>query len=181
MVADRDAYTFGRLQGEFAARNISVAAFAREKHLAWSSMNRALEWRPTSSVRKVIPRAALKKRAALQQRLQRLANKVMIRNGRKLPAHPSVGSIAKATLAFLARKGVNLMPDWPAYSPDLSMAELAWPLLNRGVANRAPRTLEQLTTAIVEAWAEIPQEKLDSIARGWLAKLRRCIERRGHP
>lgn len=67
----------------------------------------------------------------------------------------------KKTLAYLKRKGVEFVPDWPPYSPDLNAIERIWKELNSLVGEMCPLTMEELIVAVNRAWDILPQAVID--------------------
>lgn len=55
--------------------------------------------------------------------------------------------------------------DWPAVSPDLNIIENVWGILSRSVysESRQYSTIEELKSAILASWEEIPQETLKKL------------------
>jgi transposase len=47
---------------------------------------------------------------------------------------------------------------WPSLSPDINPVENLWSLLKVKVAQRRPKTLEDLVNAIKNEWNELPSE-----------------------
>jgi hypothetical protein len=47
---------------------------------------------------------------------------------------------------------------WPSLSPDMNPIENLWPLLKVKVAQRRPKTLEDLVNVIESEWNELPSE-----------------------
>lgn len=52
---------------------------------------------------------------------------------------------------------INTLP-WPSASPDANPVENLWSLLKLKVAQRRPRTREELTGAIIDEWNRLPDE-----------------------
>ena len=77
---------------------------------------------------------------------------------------------AKATLAYFERKALEFI-QLPPYSPDYNPIELVWKDMHYLISNKNPTTLDALTVAVKEAWAEIPQSKINSYLRHWNTKV----------
>jgi len=87
---------------------------------------------------------------------------------------------AGSTMAYLHGQGIEVLADWPPYSPDLNPIEHLWAELNRRVSNMHPQTQGELEAFTVVAWAAIPQSLIDKYVKGFLAKVRRCFAKGGH-
>ena len=73
---------------------------------------------------------------------------------------------------YLGRKGVPYIPDWPPYSPDLSMVERVWPLLDERVSQLHPTSMRDLMSAISAAWDSIKQSEINATCSGFHGKLK---------
>jgi hypothetical protein len=85
--------------------------------------------------------------------------------------------IAKGVMAYLQRNKINVLPKWPAYSPDLNPIENVWKLLNVALAHRSAgiTSVDELKKAVVEAWKSLPQQTINNLVlsfRGRLLKVR---------
>jgi transposase len=69
---------------------------------------------------------------------------------------------AKHTAEWLAEFGVNVLPDWPPYSPELNPIEHVWSWMAAFVNGEGPKNQAQLERAIHLAWQEIPQNTIKS-------------------
>jgi hypothetical protein len=69
---------------------------------------------------------------------------------------------SKATCAYLDRKGVNFIRNWPAYSPDWNPIEKLWSCLQNKIGERCPLSLEELITVAAEEWNKLPQKLIDA-------------------
>jgi hypothetical protein len=72
-------------------------------------------------------------------------------------------NVARICSQFMEAENVPFLP-WPAYSPDMSPIERVWDALDRRVRQRVsvPSNIQQLRTAIVEEWDNIPQATINS-------------------
>lgn len=61
---------------------------------------------------------------------------------------------AKIVKDFVASSNINVL-EWPPQSPDLAPIENVWSILKIRVAERTPRSLAELKTAIMESWSSI--------------------------
>ncbi|GBO44153.1 hypothetical protein AVEN_239551-1, partial [Araneus ventricosus] len=65
---------------------------------------------------------------------------------------------------FLESEDIRRM-DWPARSPDLNPIEHVWDSLGRAIAtsNPPPRTIQEMKTALLKEWDQLPQEMINSL------------------
>jgi len=69
--------------------------------------------------------------------------------------------VAKGTLAYLRRKGIDFVADWPPYSPEWNAIERVWAILLDRVGRRCPMTSDELVRVVREEWQAIPQSVID--------------------
>jgi transposase len=67
---------------------------------------------------------------------------------------------APHTVTWCANFGVNVLPNWPAYSPELNAIEHVWSWMSGFVNNQAPTNRNQLKRAVRLAWQQIPQSTI---------------------
>jgi transposase len=69
---------------------------------------------------------------------------------------------AKRTTDYLKSKKVEVLADWPPYSPDLNAIERIWKELNARVGARCPMSAQELTTVALEEWEALPQSVINA-------------------
>ena len=82
------------------------------------------------------------------------------------PSHTS-----KATMAFLAAKGVNVIPDWPPNSPDLNPVEHCWSWISRQLLGKKIRNATELESAVRQAWADKPADLVPKLYGSMVRRL----------
>ena len=85
---------------------------------------------------------------------------------------------AKDTQKYLDGKGIKTC-DWSSHSPDMNMIEHVWGAMKQLVAERMPRTDQELAEAVQAVWDEYPQEKINHMVERWHHKLRRVVNTSG--
>jgi AraC-like DNA-binding protein len=84
------------------------------------------------------------------------------------------------TLKYLARKGVQVLPQWPASSPDCNPIENVWHYLDEKISERNPQTIEQLASAAIASWNAIDTDVLNNFQRSFDKKLANVCDSAGH-
>jgi transposase len=87
--------------------------------------------------------------------------------------------VSKYTTSWLQQHAVNLLPNYPPYSPDCNPIELIWSQMSHTVNSMSPTTPQQLHTAIEHAWDEITQSSIQSTINRLPGVLQTIIERDG--
>ena len=88
--------------------------------------------------------------------------------------------VAQLTTQFLADNNVQTIP-WPDMSSDMNPIEHLWDELDRRLRQRdvAPANLRQLSFALREEWAAIPQQQIQRLIGSTSRRCRSLIEARG--
>jgi len=86
---------------------------------------------------------------------------------------------ANSVLAYMERKNIQLLLNWPPYSPDLNPIEQLWAELDRRISNMHPQNDEQLEAAALSAWASIPQDMIDNFVLSFETKCKNCVKNKG--
>jgi transposase len=79
---------------------------------------------------------------------------------------------AKTTREYLAASNIEVLRDFPPYSPDLNMIEPLWKELADRVGALCPMTLEELKKAARRAWRELPMTVVNAHVLNFHKRLR---------
>jgi hypothetical protein len=87
---------------------------------------------------------------------------------------------AKETRAWLAKKNVNVLKDWPANSPDLNPIEELWAEVNRRLSIKGvAHSEEELKRMVEEIWEEIPMDMINNYVMSFKNKTLACVQNKG--
>jgi transposase len=86
---------------------------------------------------------------------------------------------APNTMKWMNEFGINVIKDWPPYSPDLNAIELVWSWMSNYVKSRLPTTKEELKTAIQLAWENCTQLIIQNFIDHVYHIMQRVIEAEG--
>jgi hypothetical protein len=86
------------------------------------------------------------------------------------PAHR-----ANSTIQFIRQK-INLVDDWPANSPDLSVLENVWGMMKNKIGARSPKSIDELKKCLCEQWDALNEATLDGLIRSIPERCRLCIQ-----
>ena len=82
------------------------------------------------------------------------------------PCHKS-----KKITKFLTDQKVQILPDYPANSPDLNPIENIWSLLKAQIAKSEPKNLKTLVQTIKKCWESLPLSTIRSTIESWPHRL----------
>ena len=87
---------------------------------------------------------------------------------------------SQVSAQFYEEKGIRVLPNWPARSPDLNPIEICFANLKRRVSARHPKNRETLQKAVYDAWLlDTPQSEIDKLVRSFPARCRAVVEAGG--
>lgn len=89
--------------------------------------------------------------------------------------------VSRSTLAFFKQRNIAVMEDWPSKSPDMNIIENLWSILARKVyaGSRQFHTKQELSEAIIDAWAEIDQTMIQRLYHGLPQRMRALYDAKG--
>ena len=115
------------------------------------------------------------KRRCLQGKLVRhlkSGNYVLQQDGAR--AHWEAGVVR-----YLNGKGVQLLQNWPAHSPDLSPIETLWAHLAREVSKEAPTDRKSLIKAFRSVWAKLDVEYVNRLVLSFNKRCEAVLKKKG--
>ena len=90
------------------------------------------------------------------------------------PSHTS-----PSTLSFLAAQRVQVLPNWPANSPDLNLVENCWAWISRQLIGQIFTTEDALESAIRAAWDHRPPTLIPNLHNSMVRRLTAVMPARG--
>ena len=67
------------------------------------------------------------------------------------------------TIAVLKELGVNLLKDWPPFSPDVNIIEVVWAIMESHVEMRNPKMIQELKNFLIEVWDSLSWQKINGL------------------
>jgi transposase len=89
------------------------------------------------------------------------------------PAHTS-----QETVQWIDAQ-IDLIPNWPPNSPDLSPIENVWAIMDINIAPKNPQNPEDLKRFLLEEWDKLPQETIDHLIQSMPERFRVCLRQNG--
>ena len=88
--------------------------------------------------------------------------------------------VARLSIAFLQQNNVNVLR-WPPYSPDLSLLEHLWDILDSRVRRlpQQPTMLQALREALIQEWNAILQAQIDRLILSMTRRVRAGLNANG--
>lgn len=91
-------------------------------------------------------------------------NDVFVQDNARIHVSRTGRHVPYGTLNWLQDNNIDVLP-WPSCSPDLNLIENLWGIIVRRIYanNRRYQNVDELKTAISQAWAGISQEVIDNL------------------
>lgn len=86
-----------------------------------------------------------------------------------------------STVRFLWEKNVNVLPNWPAMSPDLNLVEHCWAYISKQLVGRSFRSADALWDGICDVWAHRPHQLIPSVYGSMVRRLTAVVVAKGGP
>lgn len=96
----------------------------------------------------------------------------LVRDRRLFQQDGARSHASRLTMAYLARKKVDVMDGWPPYSPELNAIERIWKELHGRVGARCPMSTEELVDVAKDEWRRLPQELINRHCAHFATQLR---------
>ena len=94
------------------------------------------------------------------------------------PAHAKAG-VAIAAYNALHNTQVQLLPNWPPNSPDLSLIETVWAYLDKRMAAAGCTTFAAFQDRLHQEAAALPEQYIANLFRSMPRRIRECIKCEG--
>ena len=88
--------------------------------------------------------------------------------------------ISKDTINWFNSNNLNIIKDYPPYSPDFNAIEHIWKILKDYVEKRCPKNLNELKYFIGEAWDRLSMEIINNCIDDVTLKMEKGIENNGY-
>lgn len=86
---------------------------------------------------------------------------------------------SKSTKAYLERKSIRMISDWPPQSADLNIIENLWDYLKEKIKQRAPKSLNELWQTALSEFESIPNSKIEHLFESLPNRIKAAKEVRG--
>ena len=81
--------------------------------------------------------------------------------------------VSRETIDVLKELEIDLLPDWPPYSPDLNIIEVIWAIMEARVSKYQPRTVDQLINIIKDVWENLTFQTINGLVEEMPERLRK--------
>lgn len=103
----------------------------------------------------------------------------VVQNKRILQHDGARPHVAASVGLYTNRKNLEVLKNWPPYSPDLNPIEELWSHMNSKVAQMHPTTQAELVECANKVWISFTQSEINQFATSFEHKLQRCRDKLG--
>lgn len=96
------------------------------------------------------------------------------------PCHSAARGVVREWNSKRGGGVVDILPDWPGNSPDLSPIENVWAWVDRKVSGIKCNTFEEFCRAVDKSFASVPRSMLENLFDSVPERLELCIAMDGH-
>jgi len=118
-------------------------------------------------------------RSILEKRLLKCAHKFWKKGQWWMLEDNAPTHKAKKTKKWMHDHGISLL-DFPPYSPDLNPIENLWAHFKRRIETHNATTLDELTAAVKQEWANTPQEMFATLSESMITRCEAVIASQGY-
>ena len=79
----------------------------------------------------------------------------------------------------MGKLGINVLENWPPYSPDINIIEIVWALMKRKVEKLRPKTLDELKHIVQKVWDDFNPATINSLIQSIRPRLVQLIKNGG--
>ncbi|KAH0792611.1 Transposable element Tc3 transposase [Histomonas meleagridis] len=80
--------------------------------------------------------------------------------------------ISKETMCVLNELEINILKDWPPYSPDLNIIEVVWAIMETRVEALQPKTINDLVKIVKDVWEALQWQTINGLVMSISKRLR---------
>ena len=88
---------------------------------------------------------------------------------------------AKKTQEWHRKNGINVLPNWPGFSPDMNPIENCWSQMKRALSKEKPTTLDGVKQVMQKIWNELSLEYLQKLFASMPRRMKAVIDANGGP
>ena len=88
--------------------------------------------------------------------------------------------IRKDIIEAMKNLAIDILPQWPPYSPDLNVIETVWAIMKIRIESQNPSSIEDLKNLIFEVWNNLSFETINSLVEEMPTRLQKVIDSGGY-
>lgn len=88
--------------------------------------------------------------------------------------------VRKDILEAMMYYSIDILPQWPPYSPDLNPIELVWAIMKRRVEAQNPKSIQELKNIIFDVWENLSMQTINSLVDQMPNRIQKVISSQGY-